>query len=145
MKRPHILGALLALVVIAAGAWLLLRGDGKKKAQTTTAGAVVDAGATFTNTGASTSNDNNGPQRGDVPILIDDEPIGTLVLEGQVIDQELAGVGGATVVISSNPPRTVKTEADGSFAFDKLVGRAYEIEARADQGVAGPITSRLTA
>ncbi|HEX8113188.1 MAG TPA: hypothetical protein VF516_35905, partial [Kofleriaceae bacterium] len=44
------------------------------------------------------------PQRGDPAefprMVIDDDPRGTLRLEGQVIDAEDHGVGGATVVIT---------------------------------------------
>src|SRR5438132_10112539 len=46
-------------------------------------------------------------RRGDVdmamPVMIDDDPKGVLVLEGQVIDKEDHGIGGVTVVLSSNP------------------------------------------
>ncbi len=48
-------------------------------------------------------------------------------------------------MLGSNPPRTAITEADGGFAFDALVGRPYTLIARAAQGVAGPVTARLTA
>ena len=89
------------------------------------------------------------PQRGEVGeqprVVIDDDPRGTLRLEGQVIDAEDHGVAGATVVITSNPARTVLTEGDGSFAFDGLLARPYTLVARAARGVAGPITARLTA
>ena len=61
------------------------------------------------------------PQR----FLIDDDPRGELRLEGQVIDENDAPVGGVTVVLGSNPPRTMTSEADGGFAFDALVGRPY--------------------
>jgi uncharacterized GH25 family protein len=78
-------------------------------------------------------------------ILIDDDPVGTERLEGQVIDATDDPVGGATVVLSSNPPRSTTTEADGSFVFEGLVGRPYPVAARAPGGVAGPVTVRLTA
>jgi Carboxypeptidase regulatory-like domain len=88
------------------------------------------------------------PQRGEpgeLPrVMIDDDPPGTLRLEGQVVDADDHGVGGATVVITSNPARSTSTEADGSFAFDGLVARPYTLIARAAKGVAGPITARLT-
>lgn len=83
---------------------------------------------------------------GELPrVLLDDDPKGTLRLEGQVIDADDHGVAGATVAIASNPPRHVLSEADGSFAFDGLVARPYTLIARGAQGVAGPITARLTA
>jgi hypothetical protein len=77
-------------------------------------------------------------------VLADDDPKGTLRLEGQVLDAQDHPVGGATVVLGSSPPRTATTEGDGSFAFDGLVGRPYTVVARAAQGVAGPVTARLT-
>ena len=43
----------------------------------------------------------------------------------------------------SPPPKTVKTETDGSFGIDKLVARPYRLVARAKQGVAGPVVARL--
>src|SRR5262249_24459346 len=60
-------------------------------------------------------------------------------------DTDDHGVAGATVVIASNPPRSMLTEGDGSFAFDGLLARPYTLIARAAKGVAGPITARLTA
>lgn len=81
----------------------------------------------------------------DLPVLIDDDPRGALRLEGQVVDVDDHPVAGATVVLSSNPPRTATTEADGGFAFDALVARPYTLVARAAHGVAGPVTARLSA
>lgn len=78
-------------------------------------------------------------------VQIDDDPRGELRLEGQVIDEADAPVGGVTVVLSSNPPRTATTEADGGFAFDALVGRPYTLVARGNGRVAGPLTAQLTA
>jgi protocatechuate 3,4-dioxygenase beta subunit len=78
-------------------------------------------------------------------VVTDDDVRGELRLEGQVVDGHDEPVGGATVVLSSNPPRTATTEADGGFAFDELVGRPYTLIARAKQGVAGPVTAKLTA
>ena len=78
-------------------------------------------------------------------VLMDDDPEGTLRLEGQVVDSNEEGVDGAIVILSANPPRVARTETDGSFYFDKLVSRRYELQARAAEGVAGPLTARLTA
>ncbi len=77
-------------------------------------------------------------------VMIDDDPKGALRLEGQVIDADDKPVGGVTVVLSANPPRTLVTEDDGGFAFDGLVGRPYTLIARSEKGIAGPITARLT-
>ncbi|MGE5183691.1 MAG: MSCRAMM family protein, partial [Acidobacteriota bacterium] len=76
--------------------------------------------------------------------LADDDPAGTLRLEGQVLGAGDHPVGGATVVLGSTPPRTATTEADGGFAFDHLVARAYRITARAPAGIAGPVVAHLT-
>jgi uncharacterized GH25 family protein len=89
-----------------------------------------------------TAGDRNTPAAATVT---DDDVRGELRLEGQVVDAHDEPVGGATVVLSSNPPRTATTEADGGFAFDELVGRPYTLIARAKQGVAGPVTAKLTA
>jgi len=78
-------------------------------------------------------------------VMIDDDPKGSLRLEGQVIDADDHGVAGATVALAANPPRTATTEADGGFAFDGLIGRPYTLIARSASGTAGPITTRLTA
>ncbi|MEZ4365786.1 MAG: carboxypeptidase-like regulatory domain-containing protein [Kofleriaceae bacterium] len=82
---------------------------------------------------------------GELAIQIDDDPVGTLQLEGQVVDDAQQPVAGATVAISTNPPRTATTEGDGSFSFDRLVARPYALVARADGGIAGPVTAALTA
>lgn len=73
----------------------------------------------------------------------DPDPVGSLRLEGQVIDADQHGVGGATVAITTNPVRTVTTEDDGSFAIDGLLPRTYQIGARKDQGVSTTTTLRL--
>ncbi len=86
-------------------------------------------------------------RRGDADfgrVMIDDDPKGDLRLEGQVIDADDKPVGGATVVLSANPPKTIVTEDDGTFHFEALVGRPYTLVARGSKGVAGPITARLT-
>jgi protocatechuate 3,4-dioxygenase beta subunit len=80
----------------------------------------------------------------EAPLLIDDDPKGKLRLEGIVVDASNNPVGGAVVTLSSNPPRSKTTEADGGFFFDDLVGRPYTLVARAPGGVAGPVTARLT-
>ena len=77
--------------------------------------------------------------------ISEDDPIGTLRLEGQVIDDQERPVAGAIVAIDSHPTRTVTTEGDGSFAFDKLIGRDYELEASSGDSYAGPVRLRLGA
>src|SRR3954470_21979408 len=125
------------LAIAGAGWWLHTRRAAPTAATEAAAPSAPGAGR------------RDRPQRGDpaeIPrVVIDDDPRGTLRLEGQVIDAEDHPVGGATVVIASNPPRSLLTEGDGSFAFDGLIARPYTLLARAAQGVAGPITARLTA
>ena len=80
---------------------------------------------------------------GDHAIFREDDPTGALRLEGQVINADEKPVGGAIIAIDTNPPRTVTSEADGSFVFDHLMGRDYKLEAHADDGYAGPAYLRL--
>ncbi len=82
---------------------------------------------------------------GVTPAVVEDDPPGTLVLEGQVIDETEAPVGGAVVSISSVPPRLVTTEDDGSFSVSGLISREYALAARATEGIAGPVSVRLSA
>jgi len=73
---------------------------------------------------------NATPNGVSVTLAVVDRP-GGLRLEGQVIDDQDHGVGGATVAIDTNPVRQTMTESDGSFFFDKLSVRGYRLEARA--------------
>src|SRR5262249_3350094 len=72
------------------------------------------------------------------------DPPGLLRLEGQVIDSEDRPVAGAVVGLSSNPRRTVRSEADGSFVFTALVPRTYTVAAMKGDDLGGPQTVRLT-
>src|SRR5262245_60312929 len=74
-----------------------------------------------------------------------DDPPGALRLEGQVVDADEHPVAGAVVAIDTVPPRDTRSEDDGSFSFDGLVGRTYRIEARGDGGIAGPVRAHLDA
>ena len=76
-----------------------------------------------------------------ISVMIDDDPKGTLRLEGQVLADGDKPAAGVTVVLGSNPPRTAISEEDGSFAFDDLVGRPYTLVARGAGGIAGPVTA----
>ncbi len=77
--------------------------------------------------------------------MLDLDEEGPLRLEGQVVDHEGHGVGGAEVWLGSVPPRSAKTEEDGSFSFDKLVGRSYRLTARHANDVGGPVVYKLSA
>jgi len=80
----------------------------------------------------------------ELAVSFDDDPVGGLRLEGQVVDSDDRPVAGARVFLSSNPRRQVKSELDGSFAFDKLVGRTYSVQAAKEDAIADA-TVRLTA
>ncbi|MGE5185657.1 MAG: carboxypeptidase-like regulatory domain-containing protein, partial [Acidobacteriota bacterium] len=75
---------------------------------------------------------------------LDVDPEGPLRLEGQVVDADGRGVGGANIALDSVPPRYAKSEDDGTFAFDKLVGRKYALSASRGELVGGPVTYKLT-
>lgn len=74
---------------------------------------------------------------------LDPDPAGPLRLEGQVIDVDGSAVGGAVVRVGSVPPRSTVTEVDGSFAFDGLLDRTYNLSASTPTKV-GAVRYRLT-
>jgi len=78
-----------------------------------------------------------------LPAVHDDDPKGSLRLEGQVIDDHDAPVAGAMVAIDTNPARVVTTEADGAFVFEGLIRRDYRIEATQGDRYGGPARLRL--
>ncbi len=129
--------------VIAFGAWLFAvhrRGDGD----------AATAGSGSGRTGeikldTAKPHDAAAP-RGMAPRWeLDIDPEGPLRLEGQVVGPDGQGVGDAEVSIDSVPKRTTKTEGDGSFAFDKLVGRGYSVWAEHADMVGGPVEIKLAA
>src|SRR4029078_9754347 len=77
------------------------------------------------------------------PVSQDNDPVGDLRLEGQVLGPDDQPVAGAVVALGSVPPRTAKSEKDGSFEFDKLVGRTYALTARSGDMVGGPVMHTL--
>jgi len=80
----------------------------------------------------------------DVDTLVADDRVGNVRLEGQVVDENEDAVAGAIVSISSNPRRTAVSAEDGSFFFDRLVGRTYSLVASSEQGAAGPVSAQLS-
>ena len=146
--------ALIGLVVVAIGvalAIVLWPADDEtepEKPDSRDDGAVAQASG-----GPSPRDDRPGPaqrrpQRGArgpaAAIIEDDDPEGDLQLEGQVLDQGGLPVEAATVNIDTRPARTARTGKDGTFAFDKLIGRRYRLTARKDANVAGPLKHMLS-
>lgn len=78
-------------------------------------------------------------------VLASADPLGTLRIEGQVIDASDQPVGGARVTIDAVPPRTAVTEVDGTFELVDLLPRSYTLAAVADEGAAGPVKVRVHA
>src|SRR3970040_316552 len=99
------LGILVTLVAAAAIAFWWWKRD--PKPQTTEAATTAEGSAAQLAV--------RGAKPGDTrpstfARMIDDDPKGSLQLEGQVIDAEDHPVKGATVLLSANPPRTTTTE-----------------------------------
>ena len=89
------------------------------------------------------SNTTQPPQT--TQVAVDADPVGTLRVEGQVLDEQDTPVAGATVYLNSRPPKTATSADDGSFSFDKVVARRYVLSARKDELVGGPVVHELTA
>jgi protocatechuate 3,4-dioxygenase beta subunit len=126
-------GAGVAAVIAVAFVWL--RGGSSSAPAATPHRGVAPAGANVV----------PATESAQPSLRFDDDPSGTLRLEGQVIDGADHPIAGATVVIDANPPREVQTEGDGSFAFRDLAPRAYRVAARAGDASAGPVSLQLTA
>ncbi len=125
-----LIGGVLAAVVAAVAIWFLfLRGD--KGAKDTETGVPARSAEVTPKTTTPTKQPESAPApRGVAPKWsLDLDPEGPLPLEGQVIGPDGKPVGGAKVWLSSVPPRTTTSEDDGSFSFEKLVGRTYTLNA----------------
>ncbi len=138
----RVVGGVAALLLLAAAGWFFfVRDRGSKPA---TAPATTPA-ATAAQAGSATAKEGAPPLVGLTPHWIRDaDKPGKLRLEGQVVDDHGDPIGAATITLDSVPPRTATSEADGSFAFDKLTGRDYTLAAIAGKRVGGPVKHRLT-
>ncbi len=135
MKTTYKIGIAVIVILLAVLGYRYVKRDSAKRSPVATGTAPAPA----QNQPAAMATERvDGPQ-----ISREADPTGALRLEGQVIGADEKPVGGAIVAIDTNPPRTVTTEADGSFVFDHLMGRDYKLEARADDGYAGPAHLRL--
>ncbi len=125
-----LIGGVVAAAVAAVAIWFLfLRGkhdDGAKTAE-----PVRPAEIKPTATTTPTKDDHASPApRGVAPKwALDVDREGPLQLEGQVVGPDGKPVGGASVRLASVPPRTATSEEDGSFSFEKLSGRTYQLRA----------------
>jgi sarcosine oxidase gamma subunit len=132
----------IAAVVVAAAAlyWFVIRDRGGDDEA-----ATPDETGDTKKRGAVSVSLPEDPRAPGLDVLVDRDREGDLRLEGQVIDDLEDPVAGAVVSISSNPERSSVTGEDGTFAFDRLVGRPYTLVARTDTTAAGPVTTVLTA
>ncbi|MEO8705200.1 MAG: carboxypeptidase regulatory-like domain-containing protein [Kofleriaceae bacterium] len=139
-----VLGGVVALLVVIVGIWFFAfrgRGDDTE--------VVADTGSGRTGSAAlpqpAKTEDGKPAPRGQAPRWsLDVDPEGPLRLEGQVQGPDGKGVGGADVWLASVPPRATKTDDDGSFSFDKLVGRSYVLSAATADLISGQVTYKLT-
>src|SRR6188472_2736951 len=121
--KPRLLVGLAVGAVVAVIVWLALGRHRERPRPAAAAGSAAIAPRPEARARPDRGEDRGGG--GEPTILVDDDPAGVLRLEGLVLDADEKPVGGATVVVSANPSRVATTDADGSFGFDKLVGRSY--------------------
>jgi protocatechuate 3,4-dioxygenase beta subunit len=141
VNRKHVVAGVVILV-IAILIWVVAGGGGGDKKK--------GAGGGSAGAGRGSVVDPKHPERGgaeapgpnDTPWQQAD-PEGTLLLEGQVLDEGDEPVAGAQVWISSQPERTATTEADGSFSFDHLLPREYAVSARSEDAIGGPVNVKV--
>ncbi len=131
----------IVLLVVLGVRWTGVWGPSHNEAVATT----PSGNAPSKPAGAPTGGDKPRPTPAMIETVHDDDPRGPLRLEGQVIDEHDAPVGGARVAIDAHPPIVVETEADGGFVFEGLIPRDYQLEASAGDGYAGPAHVRVTA
>ena len=141
MKRK-LVGGLVAVLVVVLGVWLLWFRGGNEAKPAAGSGSGRD-GKVAMPTPQPAAPSEPAPGGRTPRWSLDVDPEGPLVLEGQVLGPDGKGVGGADVWLGSVPPRTAKSEDDGTFSFDKLVGRSYRLGARSGKLV-GELTYKLT-
>lgn len=140
-----LLGGLVVLAAAIVAIWFfVLRGDGSAKKETaTTAGRNGEIKST-TQPEKPTNPARTAPRAVSANWTLDEDPEGHILLQGQVQGADGKGIGGAKVWIDSVPPRTTTSEEDGSFEFDKLVGRTYHLGAASGEMIGGPVGFKLT-
>ena len=138
MKRAIIAAAVVAVALI--GLWRACKSGDRATRDDDERGAKSQKGPTRSLTGSRPA-----AQTDSLDLEYDVDRQGDLVLEGQVIDETEDPVPGALVTLQSNPRRTVTAGEDGTFSFDKLIGRSYTLVAQSESGAAGPVVAHLTA
>ncbi len=141
MSSKNIAIAATVACLAAAALWFVTRDGAEPKKSAPVAVPEKVAKTPVPAPKASASGKRSG---GAIEVRYEDDPVGSLRLEGQVITDEETPVAGALVAIDARPPRVAKTAEDGSFFFDKLVARNYEVVAQSEQGAAGPVVARLS-
>ncbi len=149
--NKKVLAALLALVVAVAGVWWFKLRSTSKAPATTASGSDSGGSNQGSAQGSAASPDRWATQTAapdrtpqSARWSFDNDPVGNLQLEGQVIGADGKAIAGADVWLGSVPPRSTQSGQDGTFTFDKLVGRSYELSAVADE-VVGALAYKLTA
>jgi protocatechuate 3,4-dioxygenase beta subunit len=144
MKRTLVGGSIAVIVglLLVWFFWLRDRGDKPEPAKGSGRSAAIATGAGSAKQEAPAQTD--APRTMAPQWLQDVDREGPLRLEGQVVDPDGKGVAKAEVWLGTVPPRTTVTEDDGSFQFEKLVGRTYALSGKSGDLIGGPIQHKLT-
>lgn len=137
-RRLAIALGIIGVLAVAAALWLRRGVEGGSGEAAGAGGGGATAAGTAGANGA-----RGGASANDAAVRSPDELGGPLRLDGQLIDEAGAPVGDALVAISTEPPRTTRSQADGSFAFDKLIPRHFTLHAQGGDLV-GAMRYRLT-
>src|SRR5688500_13309590 len=142
--RRKLVGGSIVLVLALVAVWFFWLRDRGEKAAKPDAGSARSAAITPA-AKPPEQPATEEPRRGMSPKWsLDVDREGPLTLEGQVVGPDGKGVAKAEVWLGSVPPRTTVSEDDGSFQFDKLVGRSYALSAKSGDLIGGPIMHKLT-
>lgn len=144
MQRKQWLFAVIAAAAMAAVATWQIRGRRGDEKRPEAAAKATEGGHAFSHrhgkddrreTPVDEPELRNGPSR----VIFAEDPRGQAKLSGRVVDGAGAPVAGATISVTSRPPRQATSGADGAFSFDGLLPLPYLVTAYAPSGVAGPV------
>ena len=145
MRRKLVGGSLVVVLGLIAIWFFWLRDRGEAAKPEEAGGSARSAQITPTEKPADkTEQQASSPRSAALRWALDLDPEGPLTLEGQVLGPDGKGVAKAEVWLGSVPPRTAVTEDDGTFSFDKLVGRNYSLAAKSGALIGGPVMHKLT-